>query len=153
MLTLEHVTKYYGRTLANDDISFRVEAGQIAILLGPNGAGKSTLIKCISGLLRYTGTITIGGFWNKTDEAKRLLAYFPETPAVYDLLTVAEHLEFIRRAYRLEDDGYGDDLLERLSWPTSGTSWGGSCPRGCSRSSPSAVGWCIGPSCSSSTSR
>ena len=71
MLTLEHVTKYYGRTLANDDISFRVEAGQIAILLGPNGAGKSTLIKCISGLLRYTGTITIGGFWNKTDEAKR----------------------------------------------------------------------------------
>ena len=101
MLTLEHVTKYYGRTLANDDISFRVEAGQIAILLGPNGAGKSTLIKCISGLLRYTGTITIGGFWNKTDEAKRLLAYFPETPAVYDLLTVAEHLEFIRRAYRL----------------------------------------------------
>ena len=111
MLTLEHVTKYYGRTLANDDISFRVEAGQIAILLGPNGAGKSTLIKCISGLLRYTGTITIGGFWNKTDEAKRLLAYFPETPAVYDLLTVAEHLEFIRRAYRLEDDGYGDDLL------------------------------------------
>ena len=103
MLTLEHVTKYYGRTLANDDISFRVEAGQIAILLGPNGAGKSTLIKCISGLLRYTGTIT-----------KRLLAYFPETPAVYDLLTVAEHLEFIRRAYRLEDDGYGDDLLERF---------------------------------------
>ncbi len=90
MLTLEHVTKYYGRTLANDDISFRVEAGQIAILLGPNGAGKSTLIKCISGLLRYTGTITIGGFWNKTDEAKRL------------------------RAYRLEDDGYGDDLLERF---------------------------------------
>ncbi len=114
MLTLEHVTKSYGRTLANDDISFRVEAGQIAILLGPNGAGKSTLIKCISGLLRYTGTITIGGHWNKTDEAKRLLAYFPETPAVYDLLTVAEHLEFIRRAYRLEDDGYGDALLERF---------------------------------------
>ena len=114
MLTLEHVTKYYGRTLANDDISFRVEAGQIAILLGPTGAGKSALIKCISGLLRYTGTITIGGFWNKTDEAKRLLAYFPETPAVYDLLTVAEHLEFIRRAYRLEDDGYGDELLDRF---------------------------------------
>ena len=114
MLTLDHVTKSYGRTLANDNISFRVEAGQIAVLLGPNGAGKSTLIKCISGLLRYTGTITIGGHWNKTEEAKRLLAYFPETPAVYDLLTVAEHLEFIRRAYRLEDDGYGDALLARF---------------------------------------
>ena len=44
MLTLEHVTKYYGRTLANADISFRVEAGQSAILLGPNGAGKSPRI-------------------------------------------------------------------------------------------------------------
>ena len=43
-----------------------------------------------------------------------MLAYIPETPAVYDMLTVSEHLEFIRRAYRLEDDGYGEQLLERF---------------------------------------
>ena len=114
MLNLNHVTKYYGKNLANDDISFQVDAGQIAILLGPNGAGKSTIIKCIAGLLRLQGEITIGGFGNKTTDAKRLLAYIPETPAVYDMLTVAEHLEFIRRAYRLEDDGYGEALLERF---------------------------------------
>lgn len=114
MLNLNHVTKYYGKHLANDDISFRVDEGQIAILLGPNGAGKSTIIKCIAGLLRFQGEITIGGFGNKTADAKRLLAYMPETPAIYDMLTVAEHLEFIRRAYRLEDDGYGDALLERF---------------------------------------
>ena len=114
MLQLQHVTKYYGKNLANDDISFQVEEGQIAILLGPNGAGKSTIIKCIAGLLRFQGEITIGGFGNKTTEAKRLLAYIPETPAVYDMLTVSEHLEFIRRAYRLEDDGYGEQLLERF---------------------------------------
>ena len=114
MLNLNHVTKYYGKNLANDDISFQVDGGQIAILLGPNGAGKSTIIKCIAGLLRFQGEITIGGFGNKTADAKRLLAYIPETPAVYDMLTVAEHLEFIRRAYRLEDDGYGDALLERF---------------------------------------
>ena len=114
MLNLNHVTKYYGKNLANDDISFQVDAGQIAILLGPNGAGKSTIIKCIAGLLRFQGEITIGGFGNKTTDAKRLLAYIPETPAVYDMLTVAEHLEFIRRAYRLEDDGYGEALLERF---------------------------------------
>ena len=53
MLTLNHVTKYYGKNLANDDISFQVDSGQIAILLGPNGAGKSTIIKCIAGLLRF----------------------------------------------------------------------------------------------------
>ena len=114
MLQLQHVTKYYGKNLANDDISFQVEEGQIAILLGPNGAGKSTIIKCIGVLLRCQGEITIGGFGNKTTEAKRLLAYIPETPAVYDMLTVSEHLEFIRRAYRLEDDGYGEQLLERF---------------------------------------
>ena len=85
MLQLQHVTKYYGKNLANDDISFQVEEGQIAILLGPNGAGKSTIIKCIAGLLRFQGEITIGGFGNKTTEAKRLLAYIPETPAVYEL--------------------------------------------------------------------
>ncbi len=114
MLSVEHVTKRYGKTLANDDISFAVEAGQIAILLGPNGAGKSTIIKCIAGLLRFKGSITVGGYANKTTEAKRLLGYIPEMPAIYDLLTVAEHLEFIRRAYRMEDDGYAEALMERL---------------------------------------
>lgn len=114
MLNLQHVTKRYGKTLANDDISFHIDPGEIAILLGPNGAGKSTIIKCIAGLLRFQGTITIGGHDNKSREAKSLLAYIPETPAVYDLLTVSEHLEFIRRAYRIQDDGYGQLLLERF---------------------------------------
>ena len=114
MLTVEHVTKRYGRTLANDDINFSVRDGQIAILLGPNGAGKSTIIKCIAGLLRFEGKIEVGGEPNKSLTAKRLLGYVPELPAVYDLLTVEEHLEFIRRAYRMEDDGGAQALLERF---------------------------------------
>lgn len=114
LLSIEHVTKRYGKTVANNDISFSVEAGQTAVLLGPNGAGKSTIIKCIAGLLRFKGDIRICGEQNKTTEAKRRLGYIPEMPAVYDLLTVSEHLEFIRRAWRMEDDGYGDQLLERL---------------------------------------
>ncbi|OQB20262.1 MAG: ABC-type transporter ATP-binding protein EcsA [Firmicutes bacterium ADurb.Bin182] len=114
MLKIEHVTKKYGKTIANDDISFTAEDGRIAVLLGPNGAGKSTLIKCIAGLLRFTGTIEVDGFPNKSIEAKRILGYIPEMPAVYDLLTVSEHIEFIQRAYRMEDDGYGRKLLERM---------------------------------------
>ncbi len=114
MLDIAHVTKRYGKTLANDDISFSVAGGQIAVLLGPNGAGKSTLIKSIAGLLRFKGDITIDGHPNKSVEAKRLLGYVPEMPAVYELLTVSEHLEFIRRAWRLEDDGYAGALLERF---------------------------------------
>lgn len=114
MLSVSQVSKSYGKLLANHQISLSVDAGQIAILLGPNGAGKSTLIKCITGLLRFSGTITIDGYANQSLQAKRLLGYVPETPALYDLLTVSEHLEFIRRAYRVEDDGYGQQLLERF---------------------------------------
>ena len=114
LLSIEHVTKRYGKTIANNDINFSVEAGQTAVLLGPNGAGKSTIIKCIAGLLRFKGDIRICGEPNKTTEAKRRLGYIPEMPAVFDLLTVSEHLEFVRRGWRMEDDGYGDELLERL---------------------------------------
>lgn len=114
MLEVKHVTKRYGKTLANDDISFTVEPGQIAVLLGPNGAGKSTIIKCIAGLLRFDGEITLGGLPCKSVEAKRLLGYIPEMPAVYELLTVREHMEFVRRAWRMESLDGVDALLERL---------------------------------------
>lgn len=114
MLSISGVTKRYGKVVANDNISFAVGDGQIGILLGPNGAGKSTIIKCITGLLRFTGRIEIGGFENTSLEAKRQLGYIPEMPAVYDLLTVSEHLEFIRRAYKIEDEAYTQQLLERL---------------------------------------
>jgi ABC-2 type transport system ATP-binding protein len=114
MLKINRVTKRYGKTVANRDISFFVDDGQIAVLLGPNGAGKSTIIKCITGLLRFEGDIEICGYPNKSLDAKRLLGYVPEMPAIYDLLTVEEHMEFIRRAYRLEDDGTARQLLERF---------------------------------------
>ena len=114
MLSISGVTKKYGKMVANDNISFAVGDGQIGILLGPNGAGKSTIIKCITGLLRFTGRIEVNGFENPSQEAKRQLGYIPEMPAVYDLLTVSEHLEFIRRAYRMEDEAYTRELLERM---------------------------------------
>ncbi|SCJ43502.1 ABC-type transporter ATP-binding protein EcsA [uncultured Clostridium sp.] len=115
MLKVEGVTKRYGKTLANDDISFSVEDGQIAVLMGPNGAGKSTMIKCIVGLLRFQGKITLNGYDNKSVEAKAQIGYIPEMPAVYDLLTVQEHMQFILRAYRkLENLDYAQALLKRL---------------------------------------
>ena len=116
MLDIQHVTKRYGKITANHDISFHVDPGQIAILMGPNGAGKSTIIKCIAGLLRFEGAITIGGLPNKTPGARALLGYVPEMPALYDSLTVSEHLEFLRRAYKVpENREYRDSLLERFA--------------------------------------
>lgn len=114
LLKVENVSKNYGRTKAADNISLSVCEGEIAALLGPNGAGKSTMIKSIAGLLRFEGKIEICYFDNRSLEAKRRLGYVPEMPAVYDLLTVGEHMEFIRRAYKVKDDGYGEELLERF---------------------------------------
>ena len=103
MLSVNNLTKYYGKTCAVNNVNLEVPAGCISILLGPNGAGKSTVIKSIAGLLRYTGRINICGHDNKSSEAKRNLGYIAEFPAMYDLLTVREHTEFIARAYRLTD--------------------------------------------------
>lgn len=114
MLTVKNLTKKYGRAVANRNISLQVGNGEIALLLGPNGAGKSTLIKSVCGLLRFEGEILLDGFSNKSLEAKRRLGYIPELPAVYDLLTVGEHLEFMLRSYKIKDDGTADRLLERF---------------------------------------
>ncbi|MCC8167862.1 MAG: ABC transporter ATP-binding protein [Clostridiales bacterium] len=115
MLTVSHVTKRYGRTVANSDINLTIADGEICILLGPNGAGKSTLIKNITGFHKYDGDITVDGHVNKTIEAKRLMGYVPEIPSLYPTLTVEEHMEFIARVYRLTDyKEYKEELLERF---------------------------------------
>ena len=115
MLTVSHLTQQYGKTLACNDVSFRLDAGSVTVLLGPNGAGKSTLMKAAIGFLRYAGEITVGKLPNKTVEARRLLGYIPEFPSLYPNLTVGEHMEFVARAYRLSNyKAYAEELLERF---------------------------------------
>lgn len=113
MINVSHLTKKYNRFVANDNMSFIVNDGEIAVLAGPNGAGKSTAIKCIAGLLRFSGEIEICGHNNKSMEAKRILGYVPEIPAPFELLTVWEHMEFIARAYRLQNWQERAEMLVR----------------------------------------
>lgn len=115
MINVNNMTKKYGKLVANDNINLSVDSGELAVLLGPNGAGKSTLIKSVCGLLRFQGNVTIGGHDNHTTEAKRLLGYVPEFPVLYPMLTVAEHLEFIAKAYRLDAwEEKAEELLRRF---------------------------------------
>ena len=111
MLKVNAVTKKFRRLTANSNISLELGEGEIGLLLGLNGEGKSTLIKCICGLLNFEGSITVGSFDCKSTDAKRLIGYVPETPALYDYLTVDEHLEFIERAYGCENPGLKEKLL------------------------------------------
>ena len=115
MLVVSNVTKKYHKVVANEDINFVIEDGNIGILLGPNGAGKSTIIKCIMGFLKYEGNIAVNGLNNKSVEAKRIMGYVPEIPSLYPNLTVEEHMEFVAKAYRLKDyQEYKEELLERF---------------------------------------
>lgn len=112
MLQVDHVTKKYGKVVACEDLSFQLDPGSVTVLLGPNGAGKSTIMKAIIGFLRYDGTISVGGVPNKTTQARRMLGYIPEMPALYPNLTVSEHMEFIARAYRMS--GYKERIDQLL---------------------------------------
>lgn len=115
MIEIRNLSKKFGKALANDDISLHLDEGELGILLGPNGAGKSTLIKSVCGLLRFSGEIKVGGYNNRSLEAKRILGYVPESAVPYPMLTVYEHLEFIARAYRLTEwKEYAEELLTRF---------------------------------------
>lgn len=115
MLKVDGLTKKFGKTVANDNLSFTVNDGTVAVLLGPNGAGKSTAFKAIIGFLKYDGLVTVNDYVNKSIEAKRYLGYVPELPAFYPNLTVKEHLEFIARAYKLKNyKEYEEELLKRF---------------------------------------
>jgi ABC-2 type transport system ATP-binding protein len=104
MLQVIDLVKKYGKQNAVNSITFSLQGGEVVGLLGPNGAGKSTTMKCIVGLLRKTaGEIYIGGHDHLTVEAKKLFSYIPETPHVYDLLTVREHLQFVAQAYHVSN--------------------------------------------------
>ena len=115
MLSVNNVTKKYGKVISNENISLQIADGQIAVLLGPNGAGKSTIIKSIIGFLKYQGSVTVDGLLNKSIEAKRIMGYIPEIPSLYPNLTVDEHLEFVARAYKLDNyKDYKEELLRRF---------------------------------------
>lgn len=103
MIEVNHLTKRYDEFKAVEDIDLIAESGKITILLGPNGAGKSTTIKSIANLLKFEGEIKICGYANETIEAKKCFGYVPETPVLYDLLTVEEHIDFIGHAYQVKD--------------------------------------------------
>lgn len=106
-LKVSHLVGGYSQIPVLKDVSFEVQPGELVGLIGLNGAGKSTTIKHIIGLLEpQKGEITINGvtLFDDPKKYKTKLAYIPETPVLYDELTLKEHLELTMMAYNLDHD-------------------------------------------------
>ncbi len=100
MIEVKNLTKRYGRFTAVDDVSFRVERGEILGFLGPNGAGKTTTMRILTGYMPATeGTARVADFdvFDQPVEAKRRTGYLPETPPLYPDMTVLEYLRFVAK--------------------------------------------------------
>ena len=113
MISVEHLTKYYGNFLAVDDISFHIKEGHVYGFLGPNGAGKSTTMNIMTGCLSATsGTVVISGYdiYDQPKEAKRRIGYLPEQPPLYLGETPEEYLRFVGAAKGLR----GETLIRQI---------------------------------------
>jgi ABC-2 type transport system ATP-binding protein len=100
LIEVEHLTKSYGQARAVNDISFKVEKGEILGFLGPNGAGKTTTMRVLTGYLPATsGTARIAGFdvFDQSMEVRKRIGYLPETPPLYPEMSVESYLAFVAR--------------------------------------------------------
>src|SRR5947209_8873580 len=115
-LTVEGLVKRFSQLTAVNELSMAVRPGEILALLGPNGAGKTTTLLCLAGLLRPdAGTIAWDGR-RLGAERTRQMALIPETPEVYEMLTVWEHLVFVARSCKVDASwpAQAQRLLERF---------------------------------------
>jgi ABC-2 type transport system ATP-binding protein len=110
-IAIRDFTKRYGSFEAVSNLTLEVEPGSICGLLGPNGSGKTTTFKCLLNLARATfGTMQVEGAPVQPATFEEL-AYVPERSALYEWLTLADHLEFNRRSYRKYDAKRADELV------------------------------------------
>lgn len=100
MIEVAHLTKHYPGRVAVDDVSFRVNPGEIVGFLGPNGAGKSTTMRILTGYLPATGgTVRVAGYDVAAEsiEVRRRIGYLPESCPLYGEMRVDEYLRFRAR--------------------------------------------------------
>ena len=136
MLRIEHLTKTYGEKKAVDDLSLHIAPGEIYGFIGHNGAGKTTTLKSVAGILQFDeGDIRIGGISIREDPlaCKRMMAYIPDNPDLYEFMTGIKYLNFIAdifgvsaddRQARIRDYAARFELTDDLAQPIAAYSHG-----------------------------
>jgi len=117
MITVEHLTKYYGDHLAVRDLSFEIPGGHVYGFLGPNGAGKSTTMNIMTGCLSATeGKVLIDGhdIFEEPREAKRLIGYLPEQPPLYLNESPVDYLRFVGSAKGLRGEELNNEVAKAI---------------------------------------
>lgn len=110
-LQVDNVSVTLGGAAVVKDVSFELQKADMALLSGPNGAGKSTLLRAIVYLLPFAGDIAISGHHPASLEARERFVFVPDEAALYEDLTLHEHIEFTGRLY-----GQLDAEARMLSW-------------------------------------
>ena len=136
MLYIEHLTKTFGEKKAVDDLSLHIAPGEIYGFIGHNGAGKTTTLKSVVGIQQLdSGRITIGGHSIQDDPiaCKKMLAYIPDNPDLYEFMTGIQYLNFIADIFGVEESArqerirkYADlfELTTDLAQPVAAYSHG-----------------------------
>ena len=136
MLYIEHLTKTFGEKKAVDDLSLHIAPGEIYGFIGHNGAGKTTTLKSVVGIQQVeSGRITIGGHSNQDEPiaCKKMLAYIPDNPDLYEFMTGIQYLNFIADIFGVEESArqerirkYADlfELTTDLAQPVAAYSHG-----------------------------
>ena len=136
MLQIQNLTKRFGEKVAVDDLTLHIASGEIYGFIGHNGAGKTTTLRSIAGIQQFdSGTITVGGVSVTEDPlaCKRMMAYIPDNPDLYDFMTGIQFLNFIgdvfavppeTRQSRIRDYAARFELTDDLAQPISAYSHG-----------------------------
>jgi ABC-type multidrug transport system ATPase subunit len=116
VLVAHGLERHYGDLTALAGVDLTVRAGEMVALVGPNGAGKSTFLGLAAGLLRPSdGSIEVAGSAAGSLEARAATSFLPDSPSLYDDLSLDEHLEYVGRLHGAEDwQERAGELLERL---------------------------------------
>lgn len=149
-LVVQGLSREYEGRPAVEDLSFSVAEGEILGLVGPNGAGKTTTLRSVAGVLPLQkGRVVVAGHDLEAEEleAKQRLAYVPDDPAPFEVLTIFEHLEFTARLYGVEDwEPRGRELLERFDLADRADALGSELSRGMRQKLSFCCAWLAEPS-------
>ncbi|MEM9382739.1 MAG: ABC transporter ATP-binding protein [Planctomycetota bacterium] len=148
-LVVQGLSRRYEGRPAVRELSFSVAEGEILGLVGPNGAGKTTTLRSVAGVLPLQeGRVVVGGHDLEAEEldAKRSLAYVPDDPTPFEVLTIREHLEFTARLYGLDAwTDRADDLLARFDLLDRSDALGSELSRGMQQKLAFCCAWLADP--------